>query len=133
MIKVFKGKTIYSPINEIEGEAIVCKKPISFFGDVNGKEGIIKIDNEKFSISGKVLVIPYTIGSTVGPYILYQLFKYGKKPISILTVKADTLLIIGCVFCDIPLMSDLPEEILNIKQYSKIKIKFNDEIVEVYE
>ena len=133
MIKVFKGKTIYSHVNEVEGEVIVCRKPISFFGDVNGKEGIIKIDNEKFIISGKVLIIPYTIGSTVGSYILYQLLKYNKKPVSILTVKADTLLIIGCVFCDIPLMSELPEEILDIKQYSKVKIKFNEEVVEVYE
>ena len=128
---VFTGRVIYG-FGVIEGEVIVIRKPISFLGDVDGEKGIIKINGEEIKIKDKVLIIPYTKGSTVGPYIMYQLAKTGNKPRAILSVKGDTLLIIGCVISEIPLIIDLPEQILNINSGSRVKIDFSRGLVYVY-
>ncbi|WP_243681426.1 DUF126 domain-containing protein [Vulcanisaeta souniana] len=109
----FKGETLFGS-GTIDGELITYKEPLSFLGDVDGKSGIIKTIN--VNIAGKVLAIPSSRGSTVGPpYVMYQLSKYGKAPLVILSVKADTMLIIGAVMAQIPIMTNLPKEILNIR------------------
>ena len=97
----------------INGELVVYREPLSFLGDVDGKNGIIRTINA--SIAGKVLAIPSSRGSTVGPYVMYQLSKYGKAPLVILSVRADTMLIIGAVMAQIPIMTNLPREILNLR------------------
>ena len=97
----------------VNGELVVYREPLSFLGDVDGKNGIIRTISA--SIAGKVLAIPSSRGSTVGPYVMYQLSKYGKAPLVILSVRADTMLIIGAVMAQIPIMTNLPREILNLR------------------
>ena len=97
----------------IDGELVIYRELLSFLGDVDGRNGIIRTINA--SIAGKVLVIPSSRGSTVGPYVMYQLSKYGKAPLVILSVRADTMLIIGAIMAQIPIMSNLPKEILNLR------------------
>ncbi len=111
----FKGETVLGS-GIVNGEMVVYREPLSFLGDVDGKNGIIRTINT--SIAGKVLVIPSSRGgSTVGPYVMYQLSKYGKAPpLVILSVKADTMLVIGgAVMAQIPIMTNLPKEILNLR------------------
>ena len=108
----FKGETLFGN-GTVSGELVVYPEPLSFLGDVDGKSGIIRTINA--SIAGKVLVIPSSRGSTVGPYVMYQLSKYGKAPLAILSVKADTMLIIGAIMAQIPIMTNLPREILSLR------------------
>ncbi len=108
----FKGETLFGS-GTIEGELITYKEPLSFLGDVDGKSGVIKTIN--VNIAGKVLAIPSSRGSTVGPYVMYQLSKYGKAPLVILSVRADTMLIIGAVMSQIPIMTNLPSGILSLR------------------
>ncbi|ADN51550.1 aconitase X swivel domain-containing protein [Vulcanisaeta distributa] len=108
----FKGETVFGS-GVVNGELVVYREPLSFLGDVDGKNGIIRTINA--SIAGKVLVIPSSRGSTVGPYVMYQLSKYGKAPLVILSVKADTMLIIGAIMAQIPIMTNLPKEVLNLR------------------
>ncbi|ADY00788.1 hypothetical protein VMUT_0577 [Vulcanisaeta moutnovskia 768-28] len=107
----FKGETLFGS-GIINGELVVYRESLSFLGDVDGKSGTIRTINT--SIVGKILVIPNSRGSTVGPYVMYQLSKYGKAPLAILSVKADTMLIIGAIMAQIPIMTNLPKEILNL-------------------
>ncbi len=123
-MRILKGKVIYGS-GTLEGKVVVSRRPISFLGDIDGVRGILKLDDEEISIYSKILIIPYSVGSTVGPYIMYQLYKYGKRPKAILTVRADTLLIIGSIIAEIALITDLPEDILNIPRDSYVKIDLN--------
>ncbi|WP_054853311.1 DUF126 domain-containing protein [Vulcanisaeta distributa] len=107
----FKGETLFGN-GIVSGELVVYREPLSFLGDVDGRNGVIRPINA--SIAGKVLAIPSSRGSTVGPYVMYQLSKYGKAPLVILSVKADTMLIIGAVMAQIPIMTNLPRDILNL-------------------
>ncbi|MCG2863844.1 MAG: DUF126 domain-containing protein [Vulcanisaeta sp.] len=109
---ILRGRTLYGS-GVVEGELIIHREPLSFLGDVDGKSGIIRTIN--VSVAGKVLAIPSSRGSTVGPYVMYQLSKYGKAPRAILSVKADTMLIIGAIMAQIPIMTNLPRELLNLR------------------
>ncbi len=74
------GRTIYGK-GVIAGKAVVMRTPISFLGDVDGRRGTVKAGYEEKSIGGRVLILPFSRGgSTVGPYIMYQLVKYGNAP-----------------------------------------------------
>mgnify|MGYP001770697956 CR=1 FL=1 len=92
---------------------VAVKRPISFLGDVDAEGGFIKVGGTYLELAGRVLAIPYSTGSTVGPYVMYRLAKRGKAPLAILAVKPDTLLLIGSIISNIPLIVNLPEEILN--------------------
>jgi Uncharacterized conserved protein len=112
----------------VSGELVAIKTPISFLGDVDGVKGVVKVGNSEVNIAGKVLAIPYSTGSTVGPYVMYQLSKYGKAPLAILSTKPDTLMLIGAVMANIPLMVNLPGEILNYGG-CPVEVRFNESTV----
>ena len=90
---------------EFEGEVLASKKPISFYGGVDPGTGVIKdkesdIDGE--CIAGKVLVFPFGKGSTVGPYVIYQLSKNGRAPLAMINQECETIVAVGCIISDIP-------------------------------
>lgn len=60
------------------------------------KEGLGRV-----GISGKILVFRGSKGSTVGPYVMYSLCRSGKGPAGMIVEKADQLVIISAVLCNI--------------------------------
>ncbi len=118
---MFKGNTVNGS-GIVKGELVAVNSPISFLGDVDGTRGIVKVKGREINIAGKALALPYSTGSTVGPYVMYQLAKYGKAPLVILATKPDTLMLIGSIMANIPLVVNVPEEILN---YSGCVIEVN--------
>jgi len=95
------------------GEALLSMEPISFFGGVNPKTGIVVERShplENMSIKGKVLIFPYGKGSTVGAYVLYQMSKLGTAPAAIINVKADHVTLVGCIIAQIPLVDSLDRD-----------------------
>ncbi|MCD6428956.1 MAG: DUF126 domain-containing protein [Desulfurococcales archaeon] len=81
-------------------EVLLSEKPISFLGDVDVTNGMIKGTGH---ISGRILLIPASVGSTVGSYILYALSRSGKAPLAIVASNVDPILITGAVIGNIPL------------------------------
>ena len=72
----YTGRKIYKGI--IEGEAIVTKDGISFYGGVDPDTGkVVEVGHEleDQSVTGKVLVFPTGKGSTVGSYTIYRMKK----------------------------------------------------------
>ena len=107
----------------VSGEALVSAKPISFYGGVDAKTGVVAdkdSDIDGKSISGKILVFPYGKGSTVAPYTIYQLAKAGKAPLAMLNKEAETIVAVGCIISDIPAVDKI--EIEKIKTGDKVKI-----------
>lgn len=89
------------------GELLVIMEPISFLGMVNPTNGQLKLSlksSHEASLVGKVLWLPYTIGSTVGAYIIYQMSKNNVAPAAILAQKADSTLSSGCALSNIVLV-----------------------------
>ncbi len=92
------------------GEAIVSYNPISFLGDIDPKTGQITAERHPLkgkSIKRKILVFPCGKGSTVGSYVIYQLFKNKKAPIAFLTQKADPIVAVGAIISGIPMVDNV--------------------------
>ena len=107
--KVAKGKA--------EGEALVTRQPISFFGGVNPEAGVI-IDKshelEGTSIAGKILVFPIGKGSSGGSYMLYEMKLCKTAPKGIINLRADPVVALGAIFSDIPMVDKLDGDPLEL-------------------
>ena len=109
--KVSKGKA--------KGEALVSKSPISFMGGVNPETGYIVEKGHELegqSVTDKVLVFPTGKGSTAGSYQLYELTIWGKGPKAIVNIRADSIVVVGAILGNIPMVDGLnrdPTKVIN--------------------
>ena len=123
-----KGKSVVS--GNVIGEAIVSMEPISFLGDIDPKTGKIVAKGhplEGVSISGKIFAFPNGKGSTVGSYIIYQLFKNGKAPLAIINNEAETIVAVGAIISNIPMIHDI--DISKIPQSKKIEVNATEGLI----
>jgi predicted aconitase with swiveling domain len=93
-----------------EGEAIVSKDGISFMGTVNPKTGVIierKHELEGQCLKGKILVFPYSKGSTGGSYMLYDAVKNGVGPAGIINIEAESVVTIGAIIAELPMVDQV--------------------------
>jgi predicted aconitase with swiveling domain len=100
-----------------EGEALVCRDSVSFYGGVDPDTGIITEPGHACygkSITGKVFVFPSGKGSTVGSYVIYRMKKQGTAPAAIVNVETEAILATGCVISGIPLIDKLDGDPLKV-------------------
>jgi predicted aconitase with swiveling domain len=88
----------------VEGEVLHWDGPVSFLGDVDPSTGILERDGQKFDLRNKILFFREGAGSTVGSYVIFNLKLNGKAPTSMVMIKADAIISIGCILADIPLI-----------------------------
>jgi len=104
-----QGRKIYPGF--AEGQALVTRMGISFFGGVDPETGVVVErghELEGLSIAGKVLVFPSGKGSTVGSYTLYRLKFNGKAPLAIVNAECETITAVGCIIAEIPCIDQIP-------------------------
>ncbi|HDH07191.1 MAG TPA: DUF126 domain-containing protein [Thermoproteales archaeon] len=107
---MIKARTLVE--GEVEGEALVSKVPLSFYGDIDPSTGVVVNKNLPIygeKVAGKILIFPYGRGSTVGSYIIYRLAKKSKAPLAIINLESEPIIIVGCVLSNIVLV-DKPEK-----------------------
>jgi predicted aconitase with swiveling domain len=124
------GRKIYKGI--VEGEAIVTKDGISFYGGVDPDTGkVVEVGHELEgqSIAGKILVFPTGKGSTVGSYTLYRMKKNNMAPAAIVNKKIDTIIAVGCIISEIPCVDKI--DINEIKTGQKMVVNGSEGTVEV--
>jgi hypothetical protein len=100
-----RGKCIVPGI--VIGNSVVSLEPISFLGDIDPNTGNIIAEGHPLnglSIAGKVFSFPFGKGSTVGSYVIYQLFKNGKAPAAIINKEAETIVAVGAIISGIPMI-----------------------------
>jgi len=128
---IMNGRIIFR--GNVKGEALVSADSISFYGGVDPNTGIITEKGhplEGQSIKGKILVFPQGKGSTVGSYILYRLKKKGVAPLGIINKECDTVVAVGAIISEIPLIDKLDADpIKNIKTGQVVEINENKVIV----
>lgn len=126
---IMKGRVI-SP-GKAEGEAIVSKIPISFFGSVDAKTG--KIIEKGHTLEGrclkdKIFVFPFGRGSTVGSYVIYGLARNGVAPKAIINEETETITATGAILAGIPCIDGI--NTTKIKDGSSVKVDCEKGLVE---
>ena len=124
-----KGRMI-SP-GKAEGEAIVSKEPIGFYGGIDAKTGIViekghELDGQ--SVKGKILVFPQGKGSTVGSYIIYGLKMNGVAPAAIVNQETETIVATGVILAGIPCVDKI--DISKIHTGDKLVVDADNATVE---
>jgi len=110
-MEVLKGRTI-SP-GRVEGESLVSKEPIGFYGGVDAKTGVFIEKGHELegkSVKGKILVFPCGKGSTVGSYVIYGLAKNNQGPLAIVNKETETIVATGAILAGIPCVDHIPVE-----------------------
>jgi len=103
-----KGRTIYP--GKFSGEALVSMSPLSFYGGVDPKTGIVIENGHELKgkcVAGKVLMFPNGKGSTVGSYVIYGLKKNGVPPAAIINKESETIVATGVILAGIPSMDQI--------------------------
>jgi len=86
-----------------EGEALVTNQPISFWGGLNPKSGVIIDKRHELygeSISGKILVFPYGKGSVSGTTVLLEAIRCGKAPKAIINIETEPIIAVAAVLAE---------------------------------
>ena len=110
-MEVFQGRTI-SP-GKVEGETLVSKEPIGFYGGIDAKTGIFIEKGHELegkSVKGKILVFPCGKGSTVGSYVIYGLAKNNQAPLAIINKETETIVATGVILAGVPCIDKIPVE-----------------------
>src|SRR5690606_36293683 len=82
------------------GEALVLTAPISFWGGVDPMTGHIadvRHPQHGQSVSGKVLFLPGTIGSSSASAVLLELTRNGRAPAALVLHEPDAILLLGLI------------------------------------
>jgi len=125
-----RGRRIYKGV--AEGEAIVTKDGISFYGGVDPDTGkVVEVGHELEgqSITGKILVFPVGKGSTVGSYTLYRMKKNNTAPAAIVNKQIDTIIAVGCIISEIPCVDKI--DVNEIKSGQRLLVDGSEGTVEV--
>jgi len=118
----------------VEGNAIVSKSPISFYGGVDPKTGIVIEKGHELEgrcISQQILVFPNGKGSTVGSYVIYGLKKYGKAPLAIINKNMETIVATGVILAGIPAVDSI--DISLIRDGARLRVDGSHGRVEILE
>jgi predicted aconitase with swiveling domain len=109
-----KGRCIYP--GEVDGEAIVSKESIGFYGGIDAKTGIVIEQGHELegqSVKDKILVFPQGKGSTVGSYVIYGLAKNKVGPRAIVNRETETIVATGVILAGIPCVDQVDIETIN--------------------
>ena len=118
---ILKGRVICE--GKAEGEALVTSQPISFFGGVNPKTGIVVEKGHELEgkcVKDKILVFPTGKGSTVGSYVIYQLKKNGVAPKAIINQECETIVAVGSIISNIPCVDRI--DISKIRTGNRVRV-----------
>ena len=109
-----------------EGEALVTKDSICFFGGIDPQTGTIteiRSTDKGKNFKGKIFVIESTKGSSGVWVWLSLLGRLGNAPRAIVMTRGDPLVVGGSIDADIPYVFDLernPTEVIKTGDYVKV-------------
>jgi phosphomecalonate degydratase small subunit len=104
-----------------DGEALISDTPINFLAMIDAGNGVIKDPNHSLygeTLKDKIFVFPYSVGSSVGAYVLYSLKKKSSGPLAIVcSNRMDITTASGCAISNIPAVqlnyNDIPQAFRN--------------------
>jgi hypothetical protein len=125
-----KGRSIFP--GKVEGEAIVSKEPIGFYGGIDAKTGVVIEKGHELegqSVKGKILVFPNGKGSTVGSYVIYGLAANKVGPAAIINKETETIVATGVILAGIPCVDGI--DISQIRTGDRLRVDAQAGTVEI--
>ncbi len=119
----FRCRGLYG--GRVEGIALVSRRQISFFGDIDENGTVVAEDSDirGENVSGKILIFPSGRGSTVGSYMLLRLKKNGSAPLAIVNIESDLIIAAGAVIAGIVLVDRVEDEFFDtVETGSKVVV-----------
>ncbi len=116
---------------EASGESLVSPEPLSFWGGYDSDNGEIIDRRHPLSgqiASGKILILPFTRGSSTTTAVLLESVKNGTAPAGIITSRVDSFLSLASIVADemyqkpIPIVAVSPPELPRFKSGQKIEM-----------
>ena len=107
-----------------EGQALVSREPISFWGGVCPRTGQVidrRHDLSGANVAGRVFVFPTGRGSSTSSATLMQSIKAGVAPAAIINISVDPMLALGSIVSDEMYGRTVPVVILDKKDFASIK------------
>ncbi|UVK38969.1 DUF126 domain-containing protein [Mesorhizobium sp. AR10] len=113
-----------------EGEALVLTAPISFWGGVDPKTGRIadvRHPQHGENLSGRVLFLPGTIGSSSASAVLLELVHNGHAPAALVLHEPDAILLLGLIVAremgwETPMALRLGRDVFEAYRGSNVKV-----------
>ncbi|MEM2192106.1 MAG: DUF126 domain-containing protein [Candidatus Hadarchaeales archaeon] len=127
---MLKGRVI-SP-GKATGVALVSRTPLSFYGGVDPKTGVVIEKGHELEgqcVKDKILVFPKGKGSTVGSYVIYGLKKNGVAPAAIVNAETETIVATGVILAGIPCVDKI--DISKINSGDRVRVNADEGIVEI--
>ena len=95
---MIEGRTLARGV--ATGEVVVLEEPLSFWGGVDAREGIVVSEHHpQFGIllRERVLVMPSGRGSSSSSSVLAEAIRLGTAPAAILLREVDPIIVLGAV------------------------------------
>jgi predicted aconitase with swiveling domain len=106
------------------GIALVSSEPLSFWGGYDAKTGEILDRRHPLSgeiASGRVLVIPFTKGSSTTTQILLEAIRSGSAPAAIVSRGEDSFLALASVVADEMYGSPIPILAVSVDDFDRFR------------
>jgi predicted aconitase with swiveling domain len=119
---ILRGKVIIH--GEAQGEALVSREPLSFWGGYDWKTGEIIDRRHMLSgafAAGKIFAIPFTRGSSTTTAVLLEAIRAKTAPAAIITTDTDFFFALASVVADELYNSPLPLVALEEADFAKLK------------
>lgn len=125
MPKVIKGR-IVTPGKSIDGEVFLSKELLNGWNGMDALTGkIIQKNHANWgkSMAGKIFVLAGARGSTGFSAQFHAAKMYGTGPVAMVIGKLDARSASAAIVCDIPVITDLEEDIFNfVKDGDSIRV-----------
>lgn len=128
MAELIQGRPVIP--GKAQGVALVTDVPLSFWGGYDHRSG--EITDRRHPLSGviaarRVLVLPFTRGSSTTTAVLLEAIKAGTAPAAIVTTNVDTFFALASIVADE--MYGTPIPIIAITTAEASAIKSGDQVV----
>lgn len=122
MAKIINGKLIVK--GEASGPALVTKEPLSFWGGYDHKTGEITDRRHPLSgenATGKILVVPFTRGSSTTTAVLLEAIRSNTAPAAIITTNVDSFFALASIVADEMYAKAIPIVVINEEDFASIE------------
>jgi uncharacterized protein len=119
---VIEGRTLARGV--ATGEVVVLEEPLSFWGGVDAREGIVVSEHHpQFGIllRERVLVMPSGRGSSSSSSVLAEAIRLGTAPAGILLREVDPIIVLGAIVAQELYGVELPVVALDEEDYRSLR------------
>lgn len=115
------------------GIALVTDEPLSFWGGYDHHTGEITDRRHPLSgqnAAGRVLVVPFTRGSSTTTAVLLESIRSGTAPVAIITTSVDSFFALASIVADEMYQKPIPIIAIDPSSFSKLQTGIEIEISE---